>query len=245
MPALQRESCSGPFRAVPGCCARGVGMDVTSSEVTATTHSAELRFFLIAVARSPVHSELLGTWGYYLFLPASERCPKAIQSPGSPAPRLRPPRQQAATSGTPRATPWSRERAGSVCFPCLFLRGLKAVQRSPKRRPEQGGFLGSEAPFLLRLWEQKPLTWAGPPLAAGRGADTGPSTRGTSQWRKGPRALGALFTPPTLMLEQTERQPLALCGGHGAPALCGPKAWLPPACAWPPALSPATSAPAF
>lgn len=94
MPALQRESCSGPFRAVPGCCARGVGMDVTSSEVTATTHSAELRFFLIAVARSPVHSELLGTWGYYLFLPASERCPKAIQSPGSPAPRLRPPRQQ-------------------------------------------------------------------------------------------------------------------------------------------------------
>lgn len=86
MPALERESCSGPFRAEPGCCARGVGMDVTSSEVTATTHSAELRFFLIAVARSPVHSELLGTWGYYLFLPASERCPKAIQSPGSPAP---------------------------------------------------------------------------------------------------------------------------------------------------------------
>lgn len=198
-----------PRRDVRGHCACGVAMHVTSSEGTATTHSIELQFFLIAAVLRPVHSELLGIRGY-LFLPASRRRPKAIQSPGSPAPTaataeaarlpLRGPHVPHPRGGVlttrpslqqPRPSPWARERRPLVCFPRLLLRGLKTVRPFPKRQPKQGVFVGSEAPSGLRLCEQLPPTWVGrdPSLAAGRGADTRPSPGEPSSWHMGPRAL--------------------------------------------------------
>lgn len=89
-----------PRRDVRGRCACGVAMHVTSSEGTATMHSIELQFFLIAAVLRPVHSELLGTRGY-LFLPATEDARRPFSHPGARRPMLRPLRQQGCLFGDP------------------------------------------------------------------------------------------------------------------------------------------------